>query len=259
MLEFIGARGGFRAYTRGMTNPLQLLYRVQELDLSLDRLKNEEANIPEELSLARAQQETLSREAEDISLELSQVEKDIRQTELDLASLAEQITKATAEQEKADTKAQIQYSHRLQMLQERAEEQQEDLLPLQEKQASLLQQQEVVSNKKAAHQPIFESLEAADELRIAALRAEAEEAAKEREEVSAKIEPRVLKEYNMIRKSKKGVGVTLVDAGGRCEACHVVLPINVQQRVAQGKWPPVKCPSCGRFLISVSIIKPDAA
>ena len=27
-----------------------------------------------------------------------------------------------------------------------------------------------------------------------------------------------------------------------------MLPVNVQQKAAQGKLPPVKCPSCGRFL-----------
>jgi len=67
----------------------------------------------------------------------------------------------------------------------------------------------------------------------------------------SEIEGRLVKEYELIRRSKKGLGIVPFE-GGRCKGCNVQLPTNVQQRAALGKLPAVKCPSCGRFLIKLN-------
>ncbi|WP_034386613.1 zinc ribbon domain-containing protein [Deinococcus sp. YIM 77859] len=232
------------------TGPLQSLYRVQELDLELDRLRAEEASIPDALRDARAQQERLNNDLEDTEITLEGVERQIRQLEQDLAGTREQITRAREEQDKNafDARAQSQYGSRIQMLSERAEEMEEDLVPLRERQRELTAKASSLRGEHRALRPRLEELEAGDEARIQGLRAQGEGARQERARLVAGIDSRTVKEYDLIRKAKKGLGLVEI-RGGRCTGCNVVLPVNVQQKAAQGKLPPVKCPSCGRFLI----------
>ncbi|MEW6421934.1 MAG: zinc ribbon domain-containing protein [Deinococcota bacterium] len=232
------------------TGPLQSLYRVQELDLELDRLRAEEASIPDALREARAQQERLNNDLEDTEITLDGTEKQIRGLEQDLIGTREQITRAREEQDKNafDARAQSQYGSRIQMLSERAEEMEEDLAPLHERRQELIRRATDLRAEHRALRPRLEELEAQDEARVQGLRAQGEGLRQERAQLVSGIDSRTVKEYDLIRKAKKGLGLVEI-RGGRCTGCNVVLPVNVQQKAAQGKLPPVKCPSCGRFLI----------
>lgn len=234
--------------------PLQRLYRVQELDLSLDHLREEEGQFPDALRAARAEQDRLNNELEETEINLESVEKVLRQTELDLSSMREQIARAKEEQEKNafDARAQSQFGSRIQMLEERAEELEEDLVPLREKQQTLSGHASDLRSQHRAQRPQLAELEAQDDQRIEALRAQGQASRDERSVLMATLDSRTAKEYEQIRKAKKGQGLAEVK-NGRCSACNVVLPVNVQQKVAQGKLPPVKCPSCGRFLIRLDV------
>ena len=231
-------------------NPLQRLHRVQAIDLNLDRLRAEEDNFPAELRAARAEQDRLNNDLEDTEITLEGVEKRVRQQELDLAGVRDQIARARDEQEKNafDARAQSQYGSRIQQLEERAEEMEEDLAPLRERQRELSEKAAGLRGEHRALRPKLSDLERADEERIQGLRDQGEGERQERAGLLADVDPRTVREYDLIRRAKKGVGLAEV-RGGRCSACNVVLPVNVQQKVAQGKLPPVKCPSCGRFLI----------
>ncbi len=236
------------------TGPLQRLHRVQELDLNLDRLRDEEGNIPADLRAARAEQDRLNNELKDTEISLEGVEKKLRAQEQDLAGTREQIKRAQEEQDKNafDARAQSQFGSRIQMLQERAEEMEEDLVPLRERQQELGDRAAGLRAEHRALRPGLGSLEEADERRIEDLRAQGEGTRQERAELVGSLDARTVREYDVIRKAKKGVGVAEVK-GGRCSACNVVLPVNIQQKAAQGKLPPVKCPSCGRFLIRLDL------
>ena len=235
------------------TGPLQSLYRVQELDLDLDRLRAEEGSVPDALRAARAEQERLNNALEDTEITLEGVEKQLRQLEQDLAGTREQVRRAREEQDKNafDARAQSQYGSRIQMLEERAEEMEEDLRPLRERQRELMEKAGGLRGEHRALRPGLDALETEDEARVQGLRAQGEGARQERAQLVGALDSRTVKEYDLIRKSKKGLGVVEIK-GGRCTGCNVVLPVNVQQKAAQGKLPPVKCPSCGRFLIRLS-------
>lgn len=232
--------------------PIQRLCRVQEMDLILDQLHNEESQFPAPLCEARETEATLQQQIQQHTASLESVEKNLKQTRQDLEGLQEQIERTKKEQDQADTKAQIQYGNRLQMLSERAEELEEDIVPLEEKQAELQQALLTLQDSYQAHLPQLQALEAQDQERIAELKARAEETQQERNALVEQLDTRLYKEYSQIRKAKKGQGVAAVKEG-RCAVCNVVLPINVQQKVAQNKLPPVKCPSCGRFLVRMSV------
>lgn len=234
--------------------PLQRLYRVQELDLGLDRLRDEERNFPAALTAARAEQDRLNNELEETEIALEGVEKRVRQAEFDLTGVRDQISHARAEQEKNafDARANSQFGSRIQQLEERREEMEEDLTPLRQKQQELEGKAASLREQYRAGRPGLQELETADEGRIADLRTQGEDARQERAKLVEGLDARTIKEYDQIRKAKKGQGLAEVK-NGRCSACNVMLPVNVQQKVAQGKLPPVKCPSCGRFLIRLDM------
>ncbi len=181
-------------------------------------------------------------------------ERKIRTQELDLSSIRDQTKRAEEEQEKNafDARTQSQYGSRIQQLGERAEEIEEDLQPLHTKKQELV---DLASNLRGQHRalrPSLTKLEAKDEERVQDLRQQGEADRTERADLVSILDTRTIREYDMIRKAKKGLGVVEIKAG-RCTGCNVVLPISVQQRAALGKLPPVKCPSCGRFLIRLDL------
>lgn len=234
--------------------PLRRLHRIQELDLNLDLLRSEELNIPADLKGARAEQERLNNELEDTEITLEGVDKRVRQAEQDLAGTRDQIARAKEEQEKNafDARAQSQYGSRIQQLNERADEMEEDLLPLRERQRELNERAASLRAQHRALRPTLNELEEKDEHRVQDLRNQGEADRNERAGLVTNLDARTVREYDMIRKAKKGLGVVEIKAG-RCSGCNVVLPVNVQQKAAQGKLPPVKCPSCGRFLIRLDL------
>ncbi len=228
---------------------LQHLFEAQQLDLKLDALRDQEGQISEELRGVRQQQDTINNRLEDQEIELERVERQIRQLELDLATSQEQQARNKAEQERNATNAKLQsqYENVIQQLAERVTDYQESLAPLYDRQKALREASQAARSEHKALRPELSRLEDEDEARLVALRAQGEQLRADRSALASQIEPRLLKEYDQIRKGKKGVGIVSYSAG-RCMGCNVQLPVNIQQRAASGQLPPVKCPSCGRFL-----------
>lgn len=229
---------------------VERLFEIQDLDLQLDSLSAREAELPQELVELRREMDDLNNRLEDTEMVLERVEAQTRRLDLDLATTREQMERTRTEQDKNafDARAQAQYGSRLQQLTERAEEMEEDLAPLRERERELLAQSRELRAQHRALRPRLGELEQADEQRVADLRASGQEMRDRREALLGTVDTRTAREYDAIRRSKGGVGVAALTAG-RCSACNVSLPVNVQQRVSAGQVPPVKCPSCGRFLL----------
>ena len=231
---------------------LERLYQVQQLDLELDSLNTQEGEISAGLKDARAQQERINNDLEDAEIALEGVDKQVRRLELDLGTTQEQIGRNKAEQDKNATNAkmQSQYENVIQQLGERVSDYEESLAPLYERREALSGRAGELRAEHRALRPVLSELEDADEARIRQLRSDGQERRERRAGMAADIEGRLVKEYELIRRSKKGIGIVPFE-GGRCKGCNVQLPTNVQQRAALGKPPAVKCPSCGRFLIKL--------
>lgn len=232
------------------SGPLELLYRVQQLDLDLDGLQAEEQQIPDALRDARAEQERINNSLEDAEIELEGVEKNIRRLEGDVASTKDQINRNKAEQEKNafNPKVQSQYENVIQQLSERVTDFEEGLAPLYERRRELEATRTELRARHADLRPRMNALENEDEARVRTLRERGGSIREGRQQIAVNVEPRLLKEYELIRKAKRGLGIVRVE-GGRCTGCNMQLPTTVQQRAALGKLPAVKCPSCGRFLV----------
>ena len=232
------------------SGPLERLYQVQQLDLDLDQLQTEEQRIPDALRDARVQQERINNTLEDTEIELESVEKNVRQLESDLASTKEQVARNKAEQEKNafNSKVQSQYENVIQQLSERVSDYDETLAPLYDRRTRLEERRGDLRSQHAELRPSINSLEDQDELRIQGLREQQQNIRAKRDELAREVDSRLLKEYEMLRKAKRGQGIVMIEAG-RCTGCNMQLPVTVQQRAATGKLPAVKCPSCGRFLL----------
>ncbi|WP_312030512.1 zinc ribbon domain-containing protein [Meiothermus taiwanensis] len=93
-------------------------------------------------------------------------------------------------------------------------------------------------------------METANQARVDALEAEYQSKKVSRDQLAATIPTAIVKEYESIRRARKGTGLTKMAKAGsgyRCTACNVQLPMHVAQQVHQASKV-VRCPSCGRIL-----------
>lgn len=145
---------------------------------------------------------------------------------------------------------QTQYENVIQQFKGLIEELEEAMLPLLDEIERLEGEVARVKAELEAERPRLEELEAANEARIAKLEATYQEKLTERNQIAAGIPATLVREYESIRKARKGTGVAKMLRGGsvyRCGACNVQLPMHVAQQVIQsGKV--VRCPACGRIL-----------
>jgi len=67
----------------------------------------------------------------------------------------------------------------------------------------------------------------------------------ERKELAQKVDPRIFRRYEMIRK-RRGSGLSAA-VGGSCTVCHITLPPMLFQQIMQAQEM-IQCPSCNRIL-----------
>ena len=228
---------------------LERLHTVQTLDIEIDRLQLEETRIPGDLAGAReekARLEGLLRQTRD---DHHTVRREVNAADLELRDLTAKRERARNDQKGAgNAKEQTQYENLIQQLSGRIEELENDSLPLVERMEKLEAEAGSLEAQLADLAPRLAHLEGMDEDRIAALRRDRDAKIDERRALAGGIDPKLLREYDAIRKAKRGVGIVPAK-GSKCGGCNVQLPLNVQQRVRSGAVP-VKCPSCGRLLWS---------
>ena len=169
---------------------------------------------------------------------------------MELKSRAEQLARAETEIKAAtSTKEQTQYAERIRQLRDDINDLENDSLPVVERMEALDAKVKALEAELEALMPTLTELESMDESRINALREQFDTKMIERNAIAEDIDFKLLREYDSVRKSKKGLGLVPLKPGGKCGGCNVVLPMNVQQRVRGGVFP-VKCQSCGRLLWS---------
>lgn len=229
-------------------SPLEQLYLAQRLDLRLDELRDQERSVAPAYAEVQERQGQINNRLEDAEIELERLEKRIAGLEHDLMVSQGGLSRNRTEMDKAafDAKAQTQYANVVQQLSERVAEYEGDLAPLKERRAELQAEIGAARGELRELRPGLTQLEGEDDARVAGLRGQGEGARQRRAELLSGLEPRLLHTYEQLRRGKKGVAVAVL-RGGACSACNMKLPVNVQQRAARVM---VKCPSCGRYLIT---------
>jgi predicted nucleic acid-binding Zn-ribbon protein len=100
----------------------------------------------------------------------------------------------------------------------------------------------------AAMTPELEALETAERERVAGVDARDADLADRRARLCHEVEAGLLRQYEQVRRARRGLALVGLEGGKRCGGCHVQLPIHVLQKVRKGAGV-TRCPSCGRLLV----------
>jgi uncharacterized protein len=228
---------------------LETLSEVQTLDLQRDTLAVERGEVPAELLAARERRETLRRDLAKVQQEHEALRRRVASNELDLKTLQERRKDASESALRATTsKEMAQYQNQELQFTTRAQELEEDTLPLMEELEGVAATMAGLEEQLAEMTPELEALEAAERERVASVDARDADLADRRARLCNEVEAGLLRQYEQVRRARRGLALVGLEGGKRCGGCHVQLPIHVLQKVRKGAGV-TRCPSCGRLLV----------
>lgn len=227
---------------------LELLNRVQTYDLDIDALASEKDNVPESLLAARQKYQDLEHHLQEVTAKHDQVRGSVRENELELSNLANlKQSAAEAAFSASSSKEASQYQNQELQFATRIQELEEDTLPLMERLEQLAANVDSIQADLDALKPELEALEAQELARLSAIDERQAAIASERDTLAADVDTPLLRQYEQIRRAKRGIGVVPIKPGQHCGGCSARLPLHVVQKVMQGNKI-IKCPNCGRML-----------
>jgi uncharacterized protein len=227
---------------------LEKLNDVQTRDLSLDALEGEKLKTPQALIDLQAESEALQRKLADRREKHQEVAKQVRASELEMGALSDRRKAAAASALEAESnKEASQFQNQELQFATRLEELEADTLPLMERMEQL--GGEVANLEAQANElnPRLEAMITEEKARVDSIEASMENLRGERDKIASEVNSSLLKQYEQVRKAKKGTALVPVVNHERCGGCNVKLPIHVLQKVSKGQ-DIVRCPSCGRIL-----------
>lgn len=229
---------------------LDRLNEVQVRDLKLDALDAERADVPAELVAMRDERQALESKLAERRAERDELRARVRAADVELQALRDRTKSASESSLRADSaKEAAQFQNQELQFSTRAQELEEDTMPLMEELERL---EGIVAALEAEHAelaPRHDQMETREKERLAEIDAREGDLRKEREALAADVDARLLRQYDQVRRSKRGVGLVEIAGGRRCGGCNVQLPIHVLQK-AKRPGAIVRCPSCGRILWS---------
>ncbi len=228
---------------------LNRLAEVQALDLGLDSLQEERGQVPAELIEAMEHRSGLERTLEVRRQELDELRRAVNANELELKSMEERRRSAADNAVRAATaKEASQFQNQELQFATRVQELEEDTLPLMESHDQLAEVVNALEAELSELLPRLEELNRAEEERVAGVDQKMTDIRVQREALAADIDAALLKQYDQVRRSRRGVGLAEVVDNATCSGCNVRLPIHVVQKVRKGAAI-TRCPSCGRILM----------
>ncbi len=227
---------------------LETLIEVQALDLERDAIAVTRGETPVELLAARLRHAELRAEHARVKADHDDLRRQVAATDLELKSLQERRRDASAAALRAaSAKEMSQYQNQELQFATRAQELEEDALPLMERLEARAEELAGLQAQLDALVPELEALEEAERERLVDVERRDADLADRRERMATSIDAPLLRQYEQIRKARRGLALVGLEDGKRCGGCHVQLPIHVVQKVRKGQGV-TRCPSCGRLL-----------
>lgn len=227
---------------------LETLSEVQAFDLQRDALSAERDAVPEALLSARATAERLTQALSAVRGEHDELRRRVQALELDLSAISERRKQAADSALRASSnKEMAQFQNQELQFANRAQELEEDTLPLMEELERLAGAVRELEAELEGHRPTLAELESAEAERLGAIESRNADLTDRRDRLSTEVDPAVLKVYEQVRRARRGLALVGLEGGQRCGGCHVQLPIHVVQKVRRGDGV-TRCPSCGRML-----------
>ena len=227
---------------------LDKLSQVQLRDLDLDTLQEEKGRTPEDLVAARERKEALEAHLAQTEARFSEVRQEVNRNELEIKTLNERReSAANAAIAAGPTREAAQYQNQELQFATRVQELEDDTLPLMERMEGLEGEVAELKEALAELKPQLNELVQTEEARVAGVEEKISTLTDERNAAAEGIDAPLLKQYEQVRRAKRGVGVVPIVDNQRCGGCSMRLPIHVIQKAKTGKKI-TRCPSCGRIL-----------
>lgn len=230
---------------------LDALNEVQIRDLELDAILQERRDVPTDLVDVRAQHDDLAARLMAARHERDDVKAQVKVVEGDLGAIGERRKAASEASLRADSAKEVaQYQNQELQFATRQQELEEDALPLMERLERCEERVAGLEEEWNVLDPRRTELEAAEVDRQTSLNDKEASLSKVRAGLASKVPDTLLRQYESVRRSKRGLGLVELVDGRRCGGCNVQLPIHVLQKAKKAASGIVRCPSCGRILWS---------
>ncbi len=233
---------------------LEPLLRLQERDLTLDRLHHERETLPERARLA-ATQERLGALAQ--TRNTRQAARDeVAHNEQRLADEAQRLAEQAAAAEKRLYSGEVSSPRELQALQADVEQLRRHQREVEDRQLSAMEQREpldaglgVLDTERDALDAEAATLRRELERRERDLASAAEAERLARGEVAGSIDAELISEYERRRQRGNGVGAARL-SGMTCQGCHLTIPATEVDRIRHHSDGPLAfCDNCGCILV----------
>ncbi len=232
---------------------LETLSEVQGLDLERDALAAARGETPQGLLTSRIRRSELERERDRVKVDHDDLRKQVAAADLELKSLQERRKSASASALRAATaKEMSQFQNQELQFATRAQELEEDALPLMERLEARATELAALQEQLDELAPELDALEELERARVADVDTRDADVADRRARLATTVEAMLLRQYEQVRKARRGLALVGLQDGKRCGGCHVQLPIHVIQKVRKQQGV-VRCPSCGRMLHQESV------
>jgi len=226
---------------------LEKLFKVQQKDLEIDNISKELKLTPPELIETQKQFDELEARLESTKDNFLNLRSESKAIELEIADLESRRQASSDSALSATTNKEVsQYQNQALQFATRIQELEEDVFPILEKMEHVQEKLSKLEAEYAKQKPILEALQKTEEERIDEINNRLKSYLKERDILAKIISPSLLKQYEQVRRARRGVGMASIK-GKSCGGCSVQLPIFVIQQARKGQGV-TRCPSCGRIL-----------
>ena len=231
-----------------MHSQMGLLRELQSLDLYIDRLRQEVAELDRGERL-RAKIERSRQRLEDVKARYQEIHAEAIDQELRLQAFDERLRRAEADL----YSGRITNPRELQLLQREIEQAKQSREEMEVEMLRIWERMETMKNDIDEAERDLEYAERVYQAQMeefhqrkAALEAEIEFHLKERAKLTEQIDPNVLARYEQLRQRLGGTAVAVVEQKA-CSVCHTLLTPYILKRL-QNEDALIACESCGRLL-----------
>jgi predicted nucleic acid-binding Zn-ribbon protein len=230
-----------------MLPDLQLAVRLQELDNRVTELTREVSALPKQIAEIEKKLESHTRKLEADRAALSANQKDRKKNESDIQLQEQKISKLRDQMLGAKTNEQYRaFQHEIEFSEKEIRRAEDHILEL------MGESEPLDKNVKAAEVALKEEKTHVDAQKQQARERTAEDQKaldqinQERAQVVSRMQPAVYRQYERIRKGRRGIAIAeAVD--GRCSACQIALRLQFYQDLKKGNEV-MYCESCARII-----------
>ncbi|MGA2434041.1 MAG: C4-type zinc ribbon domain-containing protein [Bryobacteraceae bacterium] len=241
-----------------MVADLKLAIQAQELDRRISELKNEIAALPKHVAVIEKTLDSHLRKLEADRAALAANQRERKGFETDIQTQEQRISKFRDQMLGAKTNEQYgAFKNEIEFCEKEIRKSEDRILE------KMAEAEALDKNVKAAETSLdkekrhVESEKKQARERTAVDQKALDEAQHERRSIASGMSAPVYREYERIRKSRKGIAVTEA-SDGRCLACNMVLRLQLFQELRLGNRI-ICCESCGRMLYFNPPVETDEA